>query len=168
MSPRSTSVSLLASAGCVSAMIGCVFSCHALPEQRVTGLRNRPFHQALKAWIALPSTLLNLSLLSLAITVLYMAADGWIWTPLVFGWNCFVKPFFYGSSTDQQGRLNAFYAGQAHIYDKTRSHLLKGRETMLQLLAAHLKALPVTFSGSRKPRIWVDIGGGTGWNVERM
>ena len=128
----------------------------------------RPFHQVLKTWLALPSTLLNISLLSLAITVLYMAADGWIWTPLVFGWNCFVKPFLHGSHNDQQGRLNEFYAGQAHVYDKTRTHLLKGRETMLQLLAAHLKALPKSASASRKPRIWVDIGGGTGWNVERM
>jgi betaine lipid synthase len=116
----------------------------------------------------LPSIILNISLLSLAVTVLYVAADGWIWTPLVFGWNCFIKPFLHNSSGDQQGRLNAFYAGQAHVYDKTRTHLLKGRETMLQLLAAHLKAMPKTASQSRKPRIWVDIGGGTGWNVEQM
>lgn len=37
---------------------------------------------------------------------------------------------------------------------------------MLQLLAAHLKALPKT--PSRKPRIWVDIGGGTAKNLEQM
>lgn len=56
------------------------------------------------------------------------------------------------------------------MYDGTRTHLLKGRETMLQLLAAHLKAQPVALSASasRKPRIWVDIGGGTGWNIEKM
>jgi betaine lipid synthase len=95
-----------------------------------------------------------------------MASDDWIWTPLVFGWNCFIKPFLHESSSDQQGRLNAFYAGQAHVYDKTRNHLLKGRETMLQLLAAHLKALPKPTS--RKPRIWLDIGGGTGFNLEVM
>jgi betaine lipid synthase len=107
--------------------------------------------------------------------MLYMTADGWIWTPLVFAWNCFIKPFLHSPSTsergDQQGRLDAFYQGQAHVYDKTRTHLLKGRETMLQLLAAHLKALPrSTGTGGRgtKPRIWVDIGGGTGWNVEKM
>lgn len=161
MSPRSTKASLLASAGCVSAMFGYIIV--LFPR-----LTSRPFHQVLKSWLTWPSTLLNVYLLSLAMTLLYMSADGWVWTPLVFSWNCFVKPFLYGSSNDQQGRLNAFYAGQAHVYDKTRKHLLKGRETMLQLLAAHLKALPQTGSGSRKPRIWVDVGGGTGWNVEQM
>ncbi len=41
---------------------------------------------------------------------------------------------------------------------------------MLQLLASHLKAqpFPVTGQGPGKPKIWVDIGGGTGWNIERM
>jgi betaine lipid synthase len=107
--------------------------------------------------------------------MLYMTADGWIWTPIVFAWNCFIKPFFYPHSKagteDQQGRLDAFYKGQAHVYDTTRTHLLKGRETMLQLLAAHLKALPKhtgAMGRGTKPRLWVDIGGGTGWNVEKM
>jgi betaine lipid synthase len=107
--------------------------------------------------------------------MLYMTADGWIWTPLVFAWNCFIKPFLHphakAGADDQQDRLDAFYKGQAHVYDTTRTHLLKGRETMLQLLAAHLKALPKhtgSMGRGMKPRIWVDIGGGTGWNVEKM
>lgn len=57
------------------------------------------------------------------------------------------------------------------LYDTTRSHLLKGRETMLQLLAAHLKAQPVVrlpVNAPTKPKIWVDLGGGTGWNIEKM
>ena len=80
-------------------------------------------------------------------------------------WNCFVKPLFrsYG---DQREQLDGFYQGQADVYDSTRSHLLKGRETMLQLMASHLKAQPTPL-GSR-PKIWVDIGGGTGWNIEKM
>jgi betaine lipid synthase len=41
---------------------------------------------------------------------------------------------------------------------------------MLQLLASHLKAQPVPSSSTEmsKPKIWVDIGGGTGWNIEKM
>ena len=40
---------------------------------------------------------------------------------------------------------------------------------MLQLLASHLKVQPDPFiNGPRKPRIWVDIGAGTGWNIEKM
>jgi len=167
MSPRSTKASLVASAGCLSAMFGSVSACVDVGHLSFA-LTTRPLHQLLITWLVLPSTVLKFSLLFLAITVLYFVADGWIWTPLVFAWNCFLKPFLRGSSGDHQGRLNAFYAGQAHVYDKTRRHLLKGRETMLQLLAAHLKVLPKTAGDSRKPRIWVDIGGGTGWNVEKM
>ena len=40
---------------------------------------------------------------------------------------------------------------------------------MLQLLAAHLKAQPASgITGEKKPKIWVDIGGGTGWNIEQI
>jgi betaine lipid synthase len=42
---------------------------------------------------------------------------------------------------------------------------------MLQLLAAHLKAQPSPIGRGAtvgKPKIWVDIGGGTGWNIEKM
>jgi betaine lipid synthase len=93
-------------------------------------------------------------------------------TPMVFMWNCFLKPFLKAEDKfDQKARLDAFYSGQADVYDGTRAHLLKGRETMLQLLSAHLKAqpVPVSVSGNApKPKIWVDIGGGTGWNIEKM
>ena len=94
-------------------------------------------------------------------------------TPLRFMWNCFFKPFTKAGSAlggEQKDRLDAFYSGQADVYDSTRTHLLKGRETMLQLLAAHLKAQPVPAraQGMAKPKIWVDIGGGTGWNIEKM
>ena len=92
-------------------------------------------------------------------------------TPMRFIWNCFFKPFTASShhTTDQQEQLDGFYKGQADVYDTTRSLLLKGRETMLQLLASHLKAQPLLpATGPMKPKIWVDIGGGTGWNIEKM
>jgi betaine lipid synthase len=53
-----------------------------------------------------------------------------------------------------------FYEGQAEIYDTTRNGLLKGRDTMLSLSAAHLRALRASSPNERL--IWVDIGGGTG------
>lgn len=57
---------------------------------------------------------------------------------------------------------------QADVYDATRKRLLRGREDMLALAAAQLKykADKGVFSG-QKP-IWVDIGGGTGYNIEAM
>lgn len=104
----------------------------------------------------------------LSIFLGFLAVGDSLRTPLLFGYNCFVKPFTSRhSDSKQQGRLNAFYQGQAEIYDTTRSHLLKGRETMLQLLAAHIKAQPDETRGS-KPKILVDIGGGTGWNIEKL
>lgn len=81
-----------------------------------------------------------------------------------FVWNCFLQPL--GKQTDQAGRLNRFYSGQAEIYDKTRSKLLRGRGTMLKLSAAHLREQ--RRKDPSKRLVWLDIGGGTGWNVEEM
>ncbi|GAA5959377.1 hypothetical protein JCM21900_000709 [Sporobolomyces salmonicolor] len=84
-----------------------------------------------------------------------------IWT---FAWNCFFQPL--GKNANQEGRLNRFYAGQASIYDSTRAKLLRGRSTMLRLSAAHLRQQRK--ANPDKRLVWVDIGGGTGWNVEEM
>ncbi|KAI5479438.1 betaine lipid synthase [Pseudohyphozyma bogoriensis] len=81
-----------------------------------------------------------------------------------FAYNCFFRPL--GKSADQAGRLNKFYEKQAEIYDRTRSRLLRGRTTMLKLSAAHLREQRRT--DPKKRLIWLDIGGGTGWNVEEM
>ncbi|KAK4048434.1 hypothetical protein OIV83_004780 [Microbotryomycetes sp. JL201] len=85
-------------------------------------------------------------------------------TACLFAWNCFFKPL--GKSANQQGRLDAFYQGQAQIYDRTRSKLLRGRSTMLKLSAAHLAQQRQ--ENPDKRLVWLDIGGGTGWNVEEM
>lgn len=63
-----------------------------------------------------------------------------------------------------------FYKGQAEIYDTTRNGLLRGRKTMLSLSSAHLRELRTNCSSTDKPQrlVWVDIGGGTGWNIEAM
>ncbi|KAK4228524.1 hypothetical protein QBC38DRAFT_454108 [Podospora fimiseda] len=85
---------------------------------------------------------------------------------LVFCYSCFLKPHSSGSKDNQQGALESFYASQAGVYDVTRKNLLKGREDMLELAAAQLKH-KASKSNSRKC-IWVDVGGGTGWNIEAM
>jgi betaine lipid synthase len=104
---------------------------------------------------------------------------------LKFAWNCFLKPVRGGS---QRERLDSFYAGQADVYDDTRGGLLKGRDTLLQLVASHLKTQGKVNRHAREegPKIWLDIGGGTGklsldinpevrlidklpgWNIEAM
>lgn len=44
---------------------------------------------------------------------------------------------------------------------------MRGRKTMLKLSAAQLREQIATGIMSKKP-IWVDLGGGTGWNIETM
>lgn len=82
----------------------------------------------------------------------------------VFAWACFVKPFInkvHNKPTEQQQALELFYSNQAHVYDKTRGILLKGREDCLLLAAAHIP-------NKNGELVWVDIGGGTGKNIEMM
>jgi len=55
---------------------------------------------------------------------------------------------------DHAARLESFYAGQADAYDDYRRRLLKGREQMCT-------ALELPPGG-----VWVDLGGGTGSNLE--
>lgn len=82
---------------------------------------------------------------------------------LIFAWACFVKPIINKVTkkpTEQQQSLELFYKNQAHVYDKTREVLLKGRKECLRLATAHLS--------KKKDLVWVDIGGGTGSNIEYM
>lgn len=56
--------------------------------------------------------------------------------------------------TTQQERLESFYKSQAHLYDSYRHRMLHGRFPMV-------KAMPKVSNGT-----WVDMGGGTGANLE--
>ncbi|KAK7035304.1 hypothetical protein VNI00_012071 [Paramarasmius palmivorus] len=85
---------------------------------------------------------------------------------LKFIWYCFIKPL--GAHGHQKSRLDKFYEGQADVYDATRKGLLRGRKTMLNLSAAHLKDLRNASSDSNRRLVWIDIGGGTGHNIELM
>lgn len=53
-------------------------------------------------------------------------------------------------------RMESFYGGQAGAYDDFRKRLLKGREELYQ-------SLPKPIGG-----VWVDMGGGTGSNIENL
>lgn len=53
-------------------------------------------------------------------------------------------------------RMESFYGGQASAYDDFRKRLLKGREELWE-------AIPRPKDG-----IWVDMGGGTGANIENL
>src|SRR5262245_48797574 len=55
-----------------------------------------------------------------------------------------------------QERLESFYSKQAKDYDSYRKHLLKGRQEMYE-------AVPTPTGG-----VWLDIGGGTGSNLEYL
>ncbi|CCH45246.1 Ubiquinone/menaquinone biosynthesis methyltransferase [Wickerhamomyces ciferrii] len=85
---------------------------------------------------------------------------------LLFIWACFVKPFTPTNRkvhNDHQNNLELFYKTQAKVYDTTREVLLQGRESAMKLAVAHLKT-----DQSSKKLIWIDIGGGTGLNIEKM
>ncbi|KAH9941865.1 uncharacterized protein BXZ73DRAFT_75037 [Epithele typhae] len=88
-----------------------------------------------------------------------------------FAYACFLKPLDLGNSSEvktlsgQQRALEGFYRTQASIYDTTRGTLLHGREDMLQLAAAQLKH---RYRNRETKPIWVDVGGGTGYNIEKM
>lgn len=84
-----------------------------------------------------------------------------------FIYACFLKPHSGDGSGSQQDALESFYKAQAGVYDATRVKLLQGRENMLAIAAAQLKHRRSGQQHARKP-IWVDIGGGTGWNIEQM
>ena len=57
---------------------------------------------------------------------------------------------------DAAERVEAFYQGQAENFDNFRGRLLHGRRELFAAIAAPPDG------------IWVDMGGGTGWNLEQL
>src|SRR3954463_6347044 len=55
---------------------------------------------------------------------------------------------------DHAARMESFYSGQAGAYDDFRKRLLKGRQELWN-------TIPVPPGGT-----WIDMGGGTGANLE--
>ncbi|KAF6820785.1 3-amino-3-carboxypropyl transferase [Colletotrichum sojae] len=101
-------------------------------------------------------------------------APGLVKSFLLFFYSCFIKPHSGDKKGNQQDALESFYKKQAGAYDATRRVLLQGREDMLALVAAQLKAKSPSRGfkkAGKTKRIWVDgpkVGGGTGWNIEAM
>ncbi|KAI8380989.1 uncharacterized protein BYT42DRAFT_494036 [Radiomyces spectabilis] len=88
-------------------------------------------------------------------------------TPLMFMYSCFFKPLG-DHGANLQNRLESFYRDQANIYDASRGSLLRGRKTMLRLCSAQLKEQLAQQTGAKIKPVWIDLGGGTGWNIEQM
>ena len=57
---------------------------------------------------------------------------------------------------DHAARMESFYSGQADDYDAFRKRLLQGREQMYEQV------------GTPDDGVWVDLGGGTGSNLEYL
>lgn len=76
---------------------------------------------------------------------------------LLFGYSCFIKPHESGAKGTQQDALESFYKKQAGVYDATRKTLLKGREDMLGLVAAHVTSKAEKDGQEKRKRIWVDV-----------
>lgn len=133
-----------------------------LPQAALQALTN-PLNQISLATVLLVLLLLTYFVLSFTELSSLRKAVNATRTAAKFAWTCFLKPHTGDSTGSQQDALESFYKAQAGIYDATRAKLLHGREDMLALAAAQLKAQKL----SHKP-IWVDVGGGTGWNIERM
>lgn len=76
-----------------------------------------------------------------------------LWSEMRVLYHIALKPI---RGKDHAARLESFYAGQAEGYDAFRRRLLKGREDLWA-------AIDVPDGG-----VWVDLGGGTGANLENF
>ncbi|KAJ6064315.1 hypothetical protein N7499_012995 [Penicillium canescens] len=94
-------------------------------------------------------------------------ANTWAGPYLKFIWANFIKPHDKKAG-DQQDALESFYKTQAAVYDATRRRLLCGREDMLGLVAAQLNYKVGSKDVKAGKAVWVDVGGGTGYNIEAM
>lgn len=86
---------------------------------------------------------------------------GYLKSFVLFFYSSFLKPHQSGSKASQQDALESFYKRQAGAYDATRGILLHGREDMLALVVAQLKAKfqspKEVATGKTEKRIWVDV-----------
>lgn len=86
-------------------------------------------------------------------------------------WWCALQVMYHNIVSPIKGktqaeRLESFYAGQKDLYDEYRQHMLHGRDYLIA-------ALPLPVGGVSELKedekwTWVDIGAGTGMNMEYM
>ncbi len=79
-----------------------------------------------------------------------------IWSDLKILYHMAVRPV---RGSDHAERMDNFYAGQAADYDDFRRRLLLGREELWEKLLSDPKRPP-------NDLVWLDMGGGTGSNLE--
>lgn len=78
------------------------------------------------------------------------------------------------SGSSHKARLESFYARQAAFYDRYRLRLLHGRPPLFRALSQALSNASKqdegveSSSAGGKLGVWVDLGAGTGYNVELM
>ncbi|GAB7347176.1 hypothetical protein MBLNU459_g3290t1 [Dothideomycetes sp. NU459] len=137
-----------------------------IPQAALQALTS-PLNQISLATVLLVLLLLTYFLLSFTELETVNKGINAVRTAAKFCWTCFLKPHTGDNTGNQQDALESFYKAQAGIYDATRAKLLHGREDMLALAAAQMKHQAKSGQVSHKP-IWVDVGGGTGWNIEHM
>lgn len=118
--------------------------------------------------LAFSRSLLPIYAALLAVALIVLSTRKQLYLLARFIYACFLKPI--GHTGEQKSRLDAFYSTQASVYDATRTRLLRGREEMLRLLAGHLEQQRLSEDSSHvsEKLVWVDIGGGTGYNIEAM
>ena len=122
------------------------------PNRNVTKAMNLDIFLLRQSLIIEPTTKQLLAIIS----VLFAFSAAFFYVPqsksiCKFIYNCFLKPYNLGSTHDQQSALESFYAGQADIYDATRSLLLRGREEMLAMASGRIVMT------KRSRLIWVDV-----------
>jgi betaine lipid synthase len=100
----------------------------------------------------------TVSLLFLVILIIFgcvqlkLIMPGALQSYLRFIYGSFLKPHTGDSNGNQQEALESFYKDQAEAYDTTRTALLRGRDDMVEFVAAQLKHKKF----ARKP-LWVDV-----------
>ncbi|KAI8893825.1 S-adenosyl-L-methionine-dependent methyltransferase [Globomyces pollinis-pini] len=169
-----------------------------IPNGSSLGLIKQKLVSSFTAFSYLPSGFQFVMISSLIISLYFLATSGSFYARFAYNCFIkpfFHKKRSGIDSNEHQERLEEFYAGQADIYDVTRRRLLRGRSTMLKLCAAQLRQVypcsftpvykgdrfglqeehphspplsPTFLSNAGKRFAWIDVGGGTGENIERM
>eukprot|EP00475_Leptophrys_vorax_P004769 TRINITY_DN1283_c0_g1_i1.p1 TRINITY_DN1283_c0_g1~~TRINITY_DN1283_c0_g1_i1.p1 ORF type:complete len:741 (+),score=247.55 TRINITY_DN1283_c0_g1_i1:43-2265(+) len=138
----------------------------AIPAVTLAAFKNVEWKLIIEALQS--STAFYVSLLSvIGLLALAFHFQNAIKSAAAFVYGCFFKKI---DGETQSERLESFYATQAEVYDRTRSRLLGGRVDMLRVCASQLKFAVEgrSLSKMKQELVWVDIGGGTGWNIEQM
>ncbi|KAL8869948.1 MAG: hypothetical protein Q9174_003893, partial [Haloplaca sp. 1 TL-2023] len=127
------------------------------------------------SWNLFAGLPLLLVVVALLLVLAFFTAQKYSWTKYdhlsnfcTFFYSSFLKPHSQVEGSGQQAALESFYKVQANVYDATRKKLLRGREDMLALAAAQLRFQADQGLFKHSKPIWVDIGGGTGYNIEAM